>query len=152
MSKTFFSTLFSSAFICFCPWSSIVFLYFSEAFPQEENVNLACLFTLLWSEGSMSWHVRNSYLSILHDDNAYVFAASMLISYCTFSSLILSSIVMIIFYILSKRFFLKREGLSDARVASIIKKEYGFAVHFLYKFIKSLKLISDEWLNAICWK
>ena len=38
---------------------------------------------------------------------------------------------MIFFYILSKRFFLKREGLSDGRVVSMIKKENGFAVHFL---------------------
>ena len=33
----------------------------------------------------------------------------------------------------------------------LTKKEYGFAVHVLYKFIKSLKSISYEWLNAICW-
>ena len=51
---------------------------------------------------------------------------------------------MINFYIRSKRFFLKREGLPDARVASIAKQEYGFAVHFLQRFIKSLKSISDE--------
>ena len=38
---------------------------------------------------------------------------------------------MLSFFILSKRFFLKREGLSDARVASITKKEYGFAARFL---------------------
>ena len=38
---------------------------------------------------------------------------------------------MIVIYIISERFFLKREGLSDARVSSITKKEYGFAVHFL---------------------
>ena len=44
---------------------------------------------------------------------------------------------MISFYILSERFFLKREGLSNARIASITKKEYGFAVHYLYRFIKS---------------
>ena len=48
---------------------------------------------------------------------------------------------MIRFYILSKRFFLKREGLSDARVLSVTKKEYGFAVPF---FVKSLNSISDE--------
>ena len=35
------------------------------------------------------------------------------------------------FYILSKRFSLQHEGLSDAKVASITKKEYGFTVHFL---------------------
>ena len=56
---------------------------------------------------------------------------------------------MISFYILSKRFFLKREELSDARVASITKKEYGFAVHFLKRFIRSLKSISDKLLNAV---
>ena len=37
---------------------------------------------------------------------------------------------MISFYILSEIFVLKRKGLSDARVASITKKEYGFTVHF----------------------
>ena len=37
---------------------------------------------------------------------------------------------MINFCILSKIFFLKREALSDARVASITKKENGFAIYF----------------------
>ena len=53
-----------------------------------------------------------------------------LMSYCSFSSLILSLIVMISFYILSKRFFLIHKGLSDARVASITKNQYGLGVHF----------------------
>ena len=48
------------------------------------------------------------------------------------------------FYILSRRFFLKRKKLSDARVASKIKKEYSFSVHFLEKFMKSLKSLSDK--------
>ena len=71
--------------------------------------------------------MKNSRLSILPDDNADIadidiandnadFAASLLILYCTFSSLILSSIFMISFYTLSKIFFFKREELSDARV------------------------------------
>ena len=38
---------------------------------------------------------------------------------------------MISFYILSNRFFLKREGLSDPKIVSISKKEFAFAVHFL---------------------
>ena len=38
---------------------------------------------------------------------------------------------MINFYIVSKRFYLKRKVLSNARVALITKKKYGFAVHFL---------------------
>ena len=62
----------------------------------------------------------------------------ILMSYYSFSSLILLSIAMISFYILSNRFFLKREGLSDVRVASITKEEYGFAVHFL-KIYKAFK-------------
>ena len=51
----------------------------------------------------------------------------------------LSSVVRISFYFLSKRFFLKRELFSDARITSITQKEYGFVEHFLIKFIKSLK-------------
>ena len=34
------------------------------------------------------------------------------------------------FYVLFKRLFLKRKGLSDERIASITK-EYGLAVYFL---------------------
>ena len=41
--------------------------------------------------------------------------------------------------------------LTNARVVLITKKEYGFGVHLLQKFIKSWKSLSDEWLNAICW-
>ena len=55
----------------------------------------------------------------------------LLQAYYSFSSLILSSIDMISFHILSKRFFLKSEGLSDATVASLIIKENAFAIHFL---------------------
>ena len=32
-----------------------------------------------------------------------------------------------------------RKGLSDARVVSITKKDYGFAVHFVYRFTSSLE-------------
>ena len=41
------------------------------------------------------------------------------------------------------------DGLSDTRVA-ITKKEYGFVVHSLLRFAKSLKSKFDDWLNAIC--
>ena len=57
---------------------------------------------------------------------------------------------MISSHILSIRFFLKCKGLSDARVTSITKKEYGFAVHFFVKINKILKSISDEFWDAIC--
>ena len=46
---------------------------------------------------------------------------------------------MISFYILSKRFPLKRKELSDARVVSVIKNEYGFAVYFFVKIHKVVK-------------
>ena len=39
--------------------------------------------------------------------------------------------ITISFYIVSKIFFLKREELSDARVVSVTKNAYDFAVHFL---------------------
>ena len=82
-------------------------------------------------EGSISSPVRYSFLSTLPDNNAGIFGASLLIWYYSFSSQILSSIVMISFYIFFKRFFQKRKGLSGERVVSITKKVYGFAVHFL---------------------
>ena len=79
----------SSAFICFSPWSSIVFLCFSKTLLREEHVNLAYSIILLWSKGSISSPLRYSYSSTFQDDSADIFAASLLISYCHFSSLIL---------------------------------------------------------------
>ena len=104
---------------------------FSKAFPKREYANLAYSVICLWLKSNISSTVRYSYSSIFPDNNADIFAASLLISYCSFSSLILSSIVMIIFHILSERVFLKPKGFSNARVASITEKEHGFAVHFL---------------------
>ena len=91
---------------------------FSNALLKEEYGNLACFITLLWSRGNIYSSVRYSYLSIFSDDNADIFAASLLMSNCSFLSLFLSSTAMIIFYIISITFFLKREALSDARVLS----------------------------------
>ena len=59
-------------------------------------------------------------------------------SNCNFPCLILTPVFLISFYILSKRFFPKCKGLFDARVVSITKKGYGFAVHFYYRFTKSV--------------
>ena len=44
---------------------------------------------------------------------------------------------------------MKRKGLSQQSVVSIAKNEYPSAVYFLERLIKSLNLISDEWLNRI---
>ena len=86
------------------------------------------------------------FTSILTDNIAHIFVVS-LISYCNLSSLILSPIAMISFYILSKKLFIKRKGFSDARVISITKKDYVFPVHFLLRFITTSWPKSDEWLN-----
>ena len=37
----------SSAYICFSPWSSIVFISFSNGLPRAEYENLVCSITLL---------------------------------------------------------------------------------------------------------
>ena len=97
-------------------------VWFSKAFPKEENENLASSLTPLWLGGSISSSVRNSYLSVFQDNNGQIFVASLLISYCGSYSLILSSVVMINFFVLSKRFFIKRQGLFVARVVSRTKK------------------------------
>ena len=59
----------------------------------------------------------------LHDD------AHNIILLLFISNLI--SKIIISFHIVFGRFFLKHEELSDARVASITKKECGFEIHFL---------------------
>ena len=66
----------------------IVFGCFSKAFPDEEYVNIACSIICFLLEGNISSPVRYTYLSILPDDKADIFAASLLISYCSASSLI----------------------------------------------------------------
>ena len=40
-------------------------------------------------------------------------------------------LLFVILKIYSRRFFLNLEGLSDGKVVSITKNEYGFAVHSL---------------------
>ena len=101
------------------------FCFFSKAFPKV-------IFFL--SEGSICSPVRHSYLSIFPDDGTDIFAAFLLISCCNFSSLILSSVVMISSYVISEVFFLKCERLTDARVASVTKKQHGFIkIHKIFK-------------------
>ena len=51
------------------------------------------------------------------DDNADIFAASLLMAYFRFLLVVMTS-----FSILSKRLCLKRKGLSDARVVLFTKK------------------------------
>ena len=46
---------------------------------------------------------------------------------------------------------MKGKGLSDARQASVTKKNMVLQYIFCKKFIKSLKSISGEWLYATCY-
>ena len=91
----------------------------SKGFPKF--VNLDCFIICLRLDRNFSSSVRYLYLSIFPDDNADIFAASRLLFYCSFSSLLLASIVMIRFYIISKRFFVKRKELFDSSIASLKK-------------------------------
>ena len=68
---------------------SLIFSYFYcflNALPSVEYFDLACSMILLWSDGNISSPVRYSYLSILTEDNADVFAASLLMLYSNFLS------------------------------------------------------------------
>ena len=105
-----------------------LFVCFSNALPRGESVNLACSIMLPWLDGNIYSPVRYSDLPFLRENNSDIFTAFLLILPCSFSSLILSSIVIGSFYILPKRFFQKRERLFNVRVVSITKEEYGFAV------------------------
>ena len=82
--------------------STCFFLYlqllFPKAFSEGQYVNWAFSIILLWSEVNISSPVRYPYISSLPDDNVNIFGAFLLISYCSFSFLISSSITMASFY------------------------------------------------------
>ena len=113
-------------------------------------MNLASSTIILWSDGWISLPARHLYLLIFPDDNGNIFAASLLILYCSFPSLILSPTVLISFYILSKTFFLKREILSDGRVVSITKNDFGLWIYstFVIKIHKALEI--NIWWTIKC--
>ena len=115
------------ASVCFFPCSSnVFFFFFFQINYQNRNMwTLLVLFFIFYF--FLSVDNISSPVFLLR----WCFAASLLISHFSFSSLVLSLIVMVTFYIGSKRFLLKSEELSDAGVVSIIKKEFGFSVHFL---------------------
>ena len=74
----------SKALICFCPCFAKVFIFFSNTFPSDESVNLACSITLYCCRGNISSPVTYSYFPILPDDKSDIFAASFLNSYFIF--------------------------------------------------------------------
>ena len=100
------------------------------------------------------------YLSISSSEDIHIYQYYLMIMqifllslcYCSFSSLVLSSVAVIYFYILSKRIFLTCKGISAARVVSIIKIEYGFEV--FNSFVNTAQIIGvfnkhyDQYVNA----
>ena len=119
----------------------LVFKFFIWKLFKDEDLLSYLILLYDWLEGIISSHARYSYLSVLPDHNADVFAAFVLIACFSFLSVILLSVVLITFYILSKRLHLNRKKLFEARVVSLTKKEYGFTI--------LLVPILGKWLLAI---
>ena len=108
-----------------------LFYLFPKCFTKRRICKLSLLSCFILIRWQYFLSIRYSYLPILHEDNTDIFAASLFISYWSFSSSILPLIVIINVYAFSERFFMKRKEVSDARVASITKQEYGSAADFL---------------------
>ena len=64
--------------------SICVSVCFSKAFPKGKYANLAYSIIFLWLKGTISSPARNSDLLIFPVDQADIFAASLLIWYCSF--------------------------------------------------------------------
>ena len=56
-------------------------------FPGGEYVNSVSSIIWIWTKGNISSPVRYSFFSILFDDSADIFAASLLTLHCSFSCL-----------------------------------------------------------------
>ena len=78
---------------------------FSRTFPKGEYANLPCSIIYFWLEGNISSPARYSYILIFPDDYADIFVASLLISCCSFSSLILHQLLWLFFIFFLKDFF-----------------------------------------------
>ena len=124
-----------------CLFYLLVYIYFFYLFCVCFSTRRTCRLTcsIIWTDGNVYSSVKYSYSSILIHENADIFAAALLISHCSFSAKIVSSVVVITFSILSKTMHLKHGLLSAGKIVSFTKKKNGFAAHFLKRFIKFLK-------------
>ena len=107
--SSIFGLLISMFFKCFDLFLFFVFSWFYfifKSFPKGEWVNLVFFEILIQLEILIS----------------YIFATCLLILYCSFSYLILSSVVISSFYFLSKWFFLKHKWSSASIVQLNTKK------------------------------
>ena len=138
------------ALSCSFQLSSIVFICFSKAFSRGEKVNLASCMILFCFGCNIFSPVRHSYLYYLMMMQISLLS-SFLCHVVLFHLWLYLNGYSTVFCTSYNRFFQKRNGLSDGRVVSMTKNEYGSAVDFLYSSIRSLKLISNEWSITISW-
>ena len=131
-----FSALSSIVFVCFLAASSIAFVLLKLFLKEKSKHSLFYNLTLI---GRYYFFACKIFIFMNFTWWNDIFAASLLKLYCSFQSLILWPIAMISFYIPSKRFFLKRKGLFDARVISITKK-YGSCSTLSVKIHKVFKV------------
>ena len=83
------------------------------------------------------------------DDKADILAASLLISYCIFTSLIWSLIAIILLYV--EKIFFKLKRLSDASVVSLTKKRTWLNSIF-FSDLNEIYTANVWWMiYAICW-
>ena len=128
----------------FIHWQLIVYTYlFSKCFAERRICKISLIYYSTLIRWQYSSPVKNSCLSVLSDDDVDILAASLLMSYCSFSFLILSSIVLIGFGILSKKdsFWNVKNYLMQVStsVVPITKNKYGFAVHYLYSHVLNFR-------------
>ena len=115
------------------------------------NKNNELLYYLMLLRGIVSSPVRYSYLTILPEGAAVIFAPALLVSYCNFS-LIWSVMFMTVLFTSSNRFSQKRKALFDGRVVSMNKNVSGFCSTFILGLLKFIKanirwIINDNLLK-----
>ena len=130
-------------FICFSSWFPIVLICLSNAFSRSEYTNLfLCIIWLGLKVKSFSpiWYL---YLSVFTDDNADIFPTSLLTSYCSFTSLIFSSILhYYIFYSILK---ITLKGYLIAALHRLPRKN----IVLWYFFVKLYKIFKVNTLQII---
>ena len=124
------------------------FLFVFQIPSQEVNTKIDPLVLSYATVVATFLHLSdNHFLSTLVNDNADTFAAAILISYCHFSFLISSSMVMSTIYTSFNRFFQKCNGSSDERVVSMTKIEYGCS-YISKQSLKTIK-VNIRWMISL---
>ena len=119
---------------------------------EYQNLFNAAAFSNKSFSDKTSLPVKNSYLLPFPNEKAEILAVFLSKLYWTlFCSILLLAVLIFLLILIYNEIFLSRNELSDDKVILLTKIEYGSLVYSLYSFIKSLKSMSDEWLDGICW-